>query len=194
MAERQKARNQYSDKRPIRIEGDVAYVPLTMGYEATIDAADVPLIEAFSWCADIDRRADGTIKNVYAKCNVGGGIRKRRIMMHRLIFDGDGDKIIDHIDRNGLNNRKSNLRTATSSENQFNRGVGRNNKSGIKGVSFDKRSAKWSAQIHVQRRQYRLGLYGTIEEAAEAYASAAKSLHGQFINLSQSSALMGSEN
>ena len=89
---------------------------------------------------------------------------------------------IDHIDENGSNNRIANLRLATHAQNLQNRGKASNNKSGYKGVCWDKSRGRWIASIGIGGKAKRLGTYRTREEAAAAYAEAAKRLHGDFAN------------
>lgn len=157
--------------RPIRIEGDVAYVPLTRGYEAVIDAADVPFVDGRNWCAIPNR------KTVYAvRAEVGR--RGRHIHMHRTLLGFPSGFLIDHINGNGLDNRRSNLRLATPAQNQFNRGKTKNNSSGFKGVS--RSGDKWRAQIRVGGRLKHLGIFKTKIEAAAAYERASAQFHGEF--------------
>jgi len=87
---------------------------------------------------------------------------------------------IDH--RNGIpsDNRWINLREATRAQNGRNRRTQRNNTSGIKGVRFNKRAQKWVASIRADSRSLHLGLHGTREQAAAAYASAAQIYHGEY--------------
>ncbi len=90
----------YMKVRPIRIEGDLAYVPLTKGYEAVIDAADVCLVENFNWYADTSHG-----HTVYARRNVNNG-KPCSIKMHRVITGCEEGLLVDHKDCNGLNNRR----------------------------------------------------------------------------------------
>jgi hypothetical protein len=106
--------------------------------------------------------------------------------MHRVIAARMGldlSEIIDHMDGNGLNNSRSNLRAATNAQNLQNRGKQKNNTSGIKGVSWDKARSKWAAEIRSQGKRYHLGRFDTKEEAAEAYRKAAKKLHKEFAKI-----------
>jgi len=160
--------------RPIRIEGQVAYVPLTRGYEAIIDAADVPLILGFNWYAHVDRCT------IYAQRTMRRDGKILRIQMHRVILDVPDGLHGDHIDGNGINNRRSNLRIATLSQNQHNIRIARNNTSGFKGVSWSKKSGKWQAKIKLNGKNQHLGLFDEIEAAHHAYVCAATTLHGDF--------------
>ncbi len=87
---------------------------------------------------------------------------------------------IDHIDGDPLNCRISNLREATRIQNSFNRTKQANNKSGYKGVSWDKKNKQWVAQIAICGRQTNLGRFNRIENAALAYNFAAHKHFGQF--------------
>jgi len=98
-----------------------------------------------------------------------------------LYMQGEwGRPLIDHRDGNPLNNRWSNLRLSSHTENAANRPRLRSNTSGFKGVSFDRRRGKWLAQIQKQGRRYPIGRYDTAQEAHEAYATAARLLFGEF--------------
>lgn len=91
------------------------------------------------------------------------------------------NNMVDHINGDGTDNRISNLREATHSQNQHNRKISKNNKSGYKGVS---RSAYgWLAQIAVNGKNRCIGTYSTPELAAKAYADAAQRMHGDFANV-----------
>ena len=161
--------------RPIRVDGDLAYITLTKGYEAVIDAADVHLVDGFNWHAKPDQR---TVYAIRTSCHDGV---KRTVYMHRLLLQATDDIEVDHKDGDGLNNRRSsNLRAATKSKNMHNSGLFRNNKSGIKGVTFDKESGKWKAHIAVHRKQNTIGRYDTLELAYQARCEASKRLHGEF--------------
>lgn len=159
--------------RPIRVQGNLAYVPLTKGYEATIDAADVPLVEGFNW--SIARRKNGKI---YAQRRIPGGI----VLMHRQITGAaDGEKV-DHRDNDGLNNRRDNLRPATDAENNQNKPTNSRNKSGFKGVSWFAGTRKWRATIQSNGKWVHLGYFTSAEDAHAAYRIASANLHGDFSN------------
>ena len=157
--------------RPIRVVGDVAFITIEQGYEAIIDAADVPLIDGFKW-----KLHENPAGNIYVRC----GRHPKRIWMHRLILNCPDHMQTDHIDGNGLNNRRSNLREATSAHNNRNRRISTVNSSGFKGVSFHKMSSKWQSCIFVDGRSKHLGLFDTPEEAHAAYCAASAKYHGEF--------------
>lgn len=91
---------------------------------------------------------------------------------------------IDHRDTNKLNNRWSNLREATPTQNRCNRVAQANSSSGVKGVWWHKATGKWRSAIRVRGAVTHLGLFTSIDEAAAAYAGAANDLHGDFARVS----------
>jgi hypothetical protein len=160
--------------RPIRIEGDVAFVTLTQGYEAIIDAADVPLVEGWNWCVLGKKQHLYAMRNIINKQTGKHGV----VLMHRVIM-GDPDGLyIDHIDCDGINNQRSNLRLATHAENLRNQRIGKNNTSGFKGVT--KARSKWRAEIKANGIRYNLGHFDMPEAAYAAYVAASAVLHGEF--------------
>jgi len=160
--------------RPIRVDGQLAYVTLTKGYVAVIDAADVPLVEGFNWCAKLDR------KTVYAKRADYTGQQARMVLLHRVIMAEPNDLCVDHRDGDGLNNRRGNLRVASKSQNAQNQAAHRDNKSGFKGVSWHKRDAKWQAQIMLNGKNVWTKSFSSAEDAATARAQKVAELHGEF--------------
>lgn len=132
--------------------------------------------------------ACGSDKKRYRRVHVLG----RDLSEHRVIWQmlyGYEPKFIDHINGDGTDNRPSNLRESdTLVPNQHNRGLSKANVSGFKGVSIRKNSDKFFAFIKVNKRAVYLGKYDTPEEAARVYESAARELHGEFLNLGGSNA------
>jgi hypothetical protein len=116
-------------------------------------------------------------------------IHKKLFLAHRLAWylttkKDPGFLQIDHINGNRLDNRISNLRAATSSQNGRNRKVNSNNTSGFKGVYYHKKARKWTAQIKSHGRSHYLGYFDTPELAHMAYGKAAAELHGDFARAS----------
>jgi hypothetical protein len=161
--------------RPIRIEGKVAYVPLTQGYEAVIDAVDAPLVSGWNWCAGV-KRPD----LVYGMRTDRSGVRQKTIMLHRQIMGFPELYQIDHVNGNPLDNRRCNLRLATASQNQHNQRIRCDNTSGFKGVSWYPNYKKWLATICFKGRSHNLGYFETPEAAHAAYCEASARLHGEF--------------
>ena len=161
--------------KEIRVEGAVAYVPLTRGYEAVIDSADVDFISQWTWHVLLVR------ERPYAQC-AGYTSGRKLLLMHRLILGTPVGLFTDHVNGDSLDNRRVNLREATPSQNQCNQGLRKDNTSGYKGVCFDKSKGLWSARIKVNGERVNLGRFKTPEEAYEVYCNAAEKYHREFKN------------
>jgi hypothetical protein len=159
--------------RPIRICGEVAYVPLTRGYEAIIDAADVPLVEGLNWHAAVQAHA------VYAYTSERSGKKQRSIYMHRLIMGAPKGILVDHLNSNGLYNNRNNLRLANAKQNCQNRRISVSSTSGFKGVDF-RSNGKWRSRIELNGNRIFLGYFNSPEEAHAAYCAASEKYHGEF--------------
>ena len=172
-------------KRPIRIEGAVAIIPLTKGYEAVIDVEDVPLVEGKNWIALEDRYRDGKIRNVYAYRAAQDSKGKRStVLLHREITGAPPDLEVDHRDGNGLNNRRrgeaGNLRLVTESENQHNRRGHRNSRSGLKGLSWHTKAGKWRARVSAKGKDQYCELFVCLARAIIAVKRERRRLPGDF--------------
>jgi hypothetical protein len=169
------------DIRQIRVDGKVAYVPLTRGYEAVIEADDIPIVAGRNWFAQIARKPDGSVRTVYAVANFRRSDGTRSLLrLHRLINSTPCGLETDHIDGDGLNNRRANLRNVTTAENVRNARIRLNNSSGFKGVYWDNRASKWCGQIVSNGVKVCLGYYETAVDAHAAYCEASARLHGEF--------------
>jgi hypothetical protein len=111
---------------------------------------------------------------------VSGRPNKVRTLMHRYIMKPNINEEVDHIDGNRMNNQRSNLRIATSSQNKMNRGPRKDNTSGYKGVSWHSQNNKWTARIKAGDKYLHLGLFDNIEDAKNAYNKSAIELHKEF--------------
>jgi hypothetical protein len=125
--------------------------------------------------------AGAVMNNGYISIGVDGG----NFYAHRLAWFytfGEWPVLhIDHIDRVKTNNALSNLRQVTCAENQHNCKNRRNNKSGVRGVSWDRASGRWLAKICLNRKQMYLGLFDSIGEASAAYRGAQTELHPAYV-------------
>lgn len=142
---------------------------------ALIDAADYPLVRDRKWYANWNQLAKTWYAATLARVSEGRGMR----YLHRAILGlGPGDRQEgDHVNRTPLDNRRLNLRVATSSQNLANRRRWES-ASGFKGVT--RARGRWHARINMQGRTRNLGYFTTREEAARAYDAAARDLHGEF--------------
>lgn len=114
-----------------------------------------------------------------------GGCRKP-YLAHRLawlyVYGAFPDGLLDHINRNKLDNRIANLRIATKEQNQWNRTAIKNSKSGVKGVTWHQKSQKWQTHVRANGVIHYLGLYATIEEAKCIVDAKRLELHKKFVN------------
>lgn len=119
----------------------------------------------------------------YRVSNNGYAVRsegRKLIYLHRELLNAKEHEKVDHIDGNKLNNDISNLRICTDQENMFNRLPQKNNKSGIQGVNFYKRTKKWRAFIKKNGINIHLGYFNTKKEALNARNEAVSSMFGAF--------------
>lgn len=108
------------------------------------------------------------------------GKERNQIFMHREILRVPKGMFSDHINGNRLDNRRINLRIATSSQNNANKRISIHNKLGVKGVRFDKDRNKFRARAKINGKEVHAGRFNTLEEAKEAYRKVATELHGEF--------------
>lgn len=149
-------------------------IPLTKGFMAIVDDDMFDYLTQWKW--HVHSNGHGGIYAVREE-----SIDKRKmICMHLVIIGAQVEERVDHIDGNGLNNQRYNLRFCTNAQNQCNRCLQSNNHSGWRGVSWDSRRRKWQVHITYARKHQSLGYFNDLIEAALAYDIAARSLHGRF--------------
>lgn len=159
----------------IPIGPSIAYVELTGDRFALIDRESIPLVGNVPWYAKYNESSD----SFYARRS--DWKTKKTISMHSVILDAGPGKIVDHISGNSLDNRRSNLRPATRSQNQINQKLSSRNTCGLKGISFDKKRGGWIAQIKIPLgKKVFLGRHKSPELAHAAYCEAAAKYHGEF--------------
>ena len=170
-------------------------IPLTQGYYAIVDDADFAALSSERWHAS--RNYSG---NVYARRNayLKGASAAVPIMMHRFITGAKPGQIVDHINGNGLDNRRKNLRFVTVDQNRSNQGT--RSACGFKGVILAKKKRRdgsyrisdlcWLAQIVYKGRQYKLGQYRDPADAARAYDAKAIEFHGEYARTNASMGLL----
>lgn len=155
-------------KNKYKIDGDITTIYIrskTYGdFQVLIDTEDLPKVKkASSWYVNWSIKP----KSFYVVgCFIDKNGKQTRRHLHRLVLDIDDPKqLVDHINHNTLDNRKSKLRVVTSGENMQNGKIKKNNTSGFTGVSWDEKSKKWRAHIKVNRKSKDLGRFDDIEEA-----------------------------
>ncbi len=166
------------DPNEIAIKGDIAEIVL---YDrksqeiarAIIDVEDVKKAEKHKW-------------SLSTKGYVATTVKGRIIKIQNILgMPNKASRVVDHRDRNKLNNRKSNYRYCTNKENVRNSGISKNNVSGYKGVSWDKLKQKWRAAIMVNRKSIHLGRFISKIKAAKKYNEAATKHFGEFACLNE---------
>lgn len=150
-------------------------IPLPQGKFAIVDDENYRFLSQWTWSVS-NGYAARRLRRAY---EAGKKPRQRDQKMHRLIMGEPTGYQIDHINQNKLDNRKENLRLATSHQNRCNKPGRKPN--GLKGIT--PRKDKWVAQIRSKDKHYYLGSFTSKKEAALAYDNAAIKLHGEFADL-----------
>jgi phosphotransferase system IIB component len=133
------------------------------------DLEDYDLIKDYCWSLD---------KHEYLiAC---ANINREMIKMHRLVMNCPDDMDVDHIYHDNFDNRKTQLRMVTKSQNQMNRKLNINNTSGVKGVYWDSKNQKWQAQINIDNKRIHLGRFNDINDAINARKQAEEKYFGEY--------------
>jgi HNH endonuclease len=155
------ARLSREDHRPARIEGEIAYIPLGVDTsEFTIVDRDNANLDQFKWHKDKDGYAIGYSKGKHFK-------------LHQIVLgESREDHVVDHINRDKLDNRKDNLRLVSYHVNSINHTISSRNTSGVAGVHWSKKDKSWIAKITARGVTTFLGLYPTLEQASRVREAA----------------------
>lgn len=134
-------------------------IPLTQGYSTKVDDEDYTELSKYKWQyhRGYARRASYDVNGTF-----------HSVFMHRVINDTPKGFETDHINRDRLDNRRSNLRTVTKLENQQNKGIYKNNTSGHSGISYYAKYDKWRARMQMNGKLIFIGYFDTIEQAIKA--------------------------
>lgn len=153
------------------------YIKLTQGKKAMVDDEDYEELSQYRWLAG--KNWNTFYASRIIKLENGKYVR---LHMHRFIMNTPKGMQTDHIDHNGLNNCKENLRICTCSENAMNQSKPKNNTSGYKGVSWHKKNKKWRSKICIKGKNIYLGYFLIKQDAYKAYCEASKKYHGEYGN------------
>ena len=145
-------------------------IGLTQGKVALVDDEDYEWLKQYKWCCASGKGL------VYATRQSRG----KSVFMHRIILNTPQGMHTDHINHDGLDNRRCNLRICTNSQNQANGNIRKDNTTGRKGTTWDKNKRKYLARIKFHGRYAHIGYFDKIEDAANAYNAKAKELFGEF--------------
>lgn len=158
------------------VVGDVAVtVKIAPGIVVLVDLADEPLVYSHKW------RAVSDSGHLYARAVAVIDGERKSVQLHRLIVGASRGQIVDHINGNGLDNRRANLRICSNRQNCRNSAVHKGKKtSRYKGVSLIRESGKFRASIMCSGVKINLGNYAVEEDAACAYDTAARKLFGAY--------------
>ena len=159
-------------------------ITLTQGKAALVDDEVFDRLNPWGWYANRCGKPFYAVRNG-SRAN---GARPTLIYMHRVIWELihgpiPGGFDIDHVDRDGLNNRGDNLRLATPQQQNCNRGKQSNNTSGLVGVSWDKHKGRWHARAQLNGRKKHLGYFHSAIEASLARDKFVLDHHGKFAEL-----------
>ena len=150
-------------------------IKLIHGKVALVDDEDFERLSLFKWCADRKRSTYYAIRNILYLDN-----KQTTISMHREILNAPPAMQVDHINGNGLDNQRNNLRLCTHQQNCFNKNAQKNNKLGIKGVRRRADLKKFQAQIQINGKAIHLGYFNVLGDADSAYRKAEERYFGEF--------------
>lgn len=159
---------------------DFITIQLTQGQVAIISPEDADLANLKWYAAFHNKYSEGGAYLAQQKQQGKTKYLHRAVLTRMLGRELLSKEQVDHINGDPLDNRRVNLRLATSAQNTANRSRHKNNKTGLKGVCFFRRDKKYVAHICVDGKRIHLGVFLTPEEAHAAYCEAAKELHGEF--------------
>ncbi len=142
---------------------------LHRGEECLVSDNDFKKLSRYRWY----RQTNG-----YVARYAGRGRGFSPVRMHREILGAKNGDVCDHKNGNRLDNRRSNIRVCSFSENTYNRSPSVRNKSGYVGVHYDKARGKWQARIHIKNKTIILGRFENKEEAVQARKKAEKKYYG----------------
>jgi hypothetical protein len=150
---------------------------LTQGKYAIVDPEDYERLNLHKWYAAKDAHTSYAQRSIRRK-----NANQTTFLMHRQIIKAADDMFVDHINHNGLDNRKANLRLASIAQNNRHRRITKkiNSHSKYRGVTWCRKKKCWLAQIKINRKTKHIGYFHNELQAAKAYDNAAKKYHKEF--------------
>jgi len=157
-------------------------LPLSQNKFAIVDAEDYDRLNKYKWCLSRSPRTNYAVRSIKGKRVKGKRAKRKTILMHRFILNAPRGLVVDHINHNGLDNRKKNIRLCTRKQNNRNkRPQGKTSR--YKGVYFNKPRKKFVARICINGKTTHIGVFTDQIDAAKAYDKKAKELFGEFAYL-----------
>lgn len=155
-------------------------IHLTQNKVALVDGIDYEVASKIRWYAWFNP----STHSFYAVVSIQKDNKKKTTYLHRLLMNPPKGKVVDHINKNTLDNRRKNLRVCTQRDN-IRASKGRPSASGFKGVFWNKILKKWQGKIYVDGKSIHLGVFQNKELGAIAYNNAAKKYFGEFAHLNK---------
>lgn len=152
-------------------------IPLTRGFHALVDDEDYEYLSQHRWAVSINRKIHYAVRTLYI------GRLHQTARMHRVILNAPNGILVDHVDGDGLNNTRANLRLATNAQNIRNSRKSGSRGSQYKGVSLHNQTGRWQVHITINGKVTHVGIFADEIEAALAYDKAAKKHFGEFARL-----------
>lgn len=168
-----------SDNTP---DSSTIQIPLSRGYVAIVSIEDEDLLSG-GWYVYVSEqnKTQYAVKSISTPSNKRHSLRMHRVILSRMLGrDLLRSEIVDHKNRNGLDNRRENLRLTNRTGNARNVGIRKDSTSGYKGVSWCRREERWMVNIAVNSKGIYVGRFINIHDATRAYNVAALKHHGEF--------------
>ncbi|MFA6851065.1 MAG: HNH endonuclease [Selenomonadaceae bacterium] len=134
-------------KNKYEVKNDITIIFCRNGFETTVDTSDLEKVKKYKGTWIVNNSNPGKLHYIYG--NFQGGM----LLLHRYIMGAPKGMSIDHLNHDGLNNCRNNLRIVTHAQNMQNRNVHKNSKSGIRGVYWDKQRKRWVVEIKLNSKK-----------------------------------------
>ena len=155
-------------------KNELIFIKLTRNKWAIIDKINYPIVKDYRWCAIIKKHT------CYARTVTSSGCSRKDLRMHNLLLKHGIGKEVDHINHNGLDNRLSNLRQATHSQQSINQRIRRNHPTGFKGISLQMPRCRWRVKIQIGGKSKHMGNFICLRKAIEKRDEVYARVYGDF--------------